>query len=70
MVAPMSLAPAVEDSRQARNQSHLWCWLAHDTCSASQRLCVASIQLVLCSRQTVQNAIFLYDAYTQKEARE
>jgi hypothetical protein len=70
MAAPIPLAPAVEDSHQARHQSHLWCWLAHDTCRASQRLRAISVQLACCSRQTIQKAIFLYDAYMQKEARE
>src|SRR5262249_27131869 len=70
MVTPIPLAASIEESRQVRNQSHLWRSLAHDTCCASQRLRQENAQLLLQSRQMVQNAIFLHDAYAQHEARE
>ena len=69
VASPSRLHPVINEAKQVRHQSHLWCWLAHDIRTNSQQLQEHTKQLLLQSRQQVQTTIFLSDGFGWMESR-
>jgi hypothetical protein len=65
-IPPLLPHSVLEESRQLRNQSHLWCWMAHDTCKTSKRLQDETKQLLVISTEVVQHHAILAQCPTHQ----